>query len=184
MVPLSFAYSRLVKVKAGPAVKPMTYPIEPDLAESWTQPSDTTYVFKLRRGVRWHNKPPVNGRELTADDVKYTYQGRAGTPRHAPLPQLARDARDQRVLAGPRRAQPCGAGGGRRVVHPDRPAHARGPGALRVRHRSGAEAARTGGARRRFQGAGGDHGRVRTGLPRRRADRPEGLEGGGRHRRA
>jgi len=74
MVPLSFAYSRLVKVKAGPSVKPMTYPVEPDLAESWTQPSDTSYVFKLRKGVRWHNKPPVNGRELTADDVKYTYE--------------------------------------------------------------------------------------------------------------
>jgi peptide/nickel transport system substrate-binding protein len=74
MCPLSFAYSRLVKVKAGPSVKPMTYPVEPDLAESWTQPSDTTYVFKLRKGVRWHPKPPVNGRELTADDVKYTYE--------------------------------------------------------------------------------------------------------------
>jgi peptide/nickel transport system substrate-binding protein len=72
-VPLSFVYSRLVKVKAGPAVKPMTYPIEPDLAESWDRPNETTYVFKLKKGVRWHNKPPVNGRELTADDVKYTY---------------------------------------------------------------------------------------------------------------
>ena len=72
-VPLSFVYSRLVKVKAGPSVKPMTYPIEADLAESWEQPNETTYVFKLRKGVRWHNKPPVNGRELTADDVKYTY---------------------------------------------------------------------------------------------------------------
>jgi peptide/nickel transport system substrate-binding protein len=74
MIPLSFVYSRLVKVKAGPNVKPMTYPIEPDLAESWTQPTDTTYVFKLKKGVRWHPKPPVNGRELTADDVKYTYE--------------------------------------------------------------------------------------------------------------
>jgi peptide/nickel transport system substrate-binding protein len=73
MVPLSFVYSRLVKVKAGPTVKPMTYPIEGDLAESWTQPTDTTYIFKLKKGVRWHPKPPVNGRELTADDVKYTY---------------------------------------------------------------------------------------------------------------
>src|SRR5438093_11614368 len=73
MVPLSFAYSRLVKVKAGPSVKPMTYPVEPDLAESWTQPDDKTYVFKLKKGVRWHPKPPVNGRELTADDIKYTY---------------------------------------------------------------------------------------------------------------
>jgi peptide/nickel transport system substrate-binding protein len=73
-VPLSFTHSRLLKVKAGPSVKPMTYPIEADLAESWTQPNETTYVFKLKKGVRWHNKPPVNGRELTADDVKYTYE--------------------------------------------------------------------------------------------------------------
>src|SRR5438309_10743316 len=73
MIPLSFSHSRLVKVKAGPSVKPGTYPIEPDVAESWTRSNDTTYVFKLRKDVRWHNKPPVNGRELTADDVKYTY---------------------------------------------------------------------------------------------------------------
>src|SRR5438105_10967462 len=73
MVPLSFAYSRLVKVKAGPSVKPTTFPIEGDLAESWAQPNETTYVFRLRKGVRWHPKPPVNGRELTDADVKYTY---------------------------------------------------------------------------------------------------------------
>lgn len=74
MVPLSFTHSRLVRVKAGPSVKPGTQPLEPDLAESWIRPNDTTYVFKLRRGVRWHPKPPVNGREMTAEDVKYTYE--------------------------------------------------------------------------------------------------------------
>jgi peptide/nickel transport system substrate-binding protein len=74
MVPLSFTHSRLVKVKAGPSVKPGTTPIEPDLAESWIQANDTTYIFKLRKGARWHNKPPVNGREVTAEDVKYTYE--------------------------------------------------------------------------------------------------------------
>jgi len=71
---LSFTHSRLVKVKAGPSIVPGTLPVEPDLAESWTQPNDRTYVFKIRKGVRWHNKPPVNGRELTAEDVKYTYE--------------------------------------------------------------------------------------------------------------
>jgi peptide/nickel transport system substrate-binding protein len=73
MIPLSFAYSRLVKVKAGSGVVPGTQPIEGDLAESWAQPNDTTFVFKLRRGARWHPKPPLNGRELTAEDVKYSY---------------------------------------------------------------------------------------------------------------
>jgi peptide/nickel transport system substrate-binding protein len=71
-IALSFTHSRLLKHKAGPSVVPGTFPIEGDLAESWTQPNETTYVFKLRRGVRWHNKPPVNGRELTAEDVVFS----------------------------------------------------------------------------------------------------------------
>ena len=71
-IPASFTHSRLVKHKAGPSVAPGSLTIEGDLAESWTQPNDTTYVFKLRKGVRWHPKPPVNGRDLTADDVRYT----------------------------------------------------------------------------------------------------------------
>jgi peptide/nickel transport system substrate-binding protein len=74
MMALSYCMSRLVKVKAGASVVPGTQPVENDLAESWQRTNDTTYVFKLRKGVRWHNKQPVNGRELTADDVKYTYE--------------------------------------------------------------------------------------------------------------
>src|SRR5437016_13615186 len=71
-IPLTFTHSRLLKHKAGPSVAPGTFPLEGDLAESWTQPNETTYVFKLRKGVRFHNKPPVNGRELTADDVVFS----------------------------------------------------------------------------------------------------------------
>jgi peptide/nickel transport system substrate-binding protein len=73
-VVLSFTHSRLLKHRAGPGVAPGTFPLEGDLAESWQQTSDTTYVFKLRKGVRWHAKPPVNGREVTADDVVYTVE--------------------------------------------------------------------------------------------------------------
>jgi peptide/nickel transport system substrate-binding protein len=70
----SFTHSRLLKQKAGPAIPPGTFPIEGDLAESWSQPNETTYVFKLRKGVRWQNRPPVNGRELTAEDVVYSVE--------------------------------------------------------------------------------------------------------------
>jgi len=73
-IALTFTHSRLLKHKAGPGVVPGTFPIEGDLAESWTQPSETTYIFKLRKGVRWQNKPPVNGRELTANDVVYSVE--------------------------------------------------------------------------------------------------------------
>jgi ABC-type transport system substrate-binding protein len=45
MTALSFSHSRLLKVKAGPSVKPGTLPLEGDLAESWSQTSPTTYVF-------------------------------------------------------------------------------------------------------------------------------------------
>jgi len=70
----SFTHSRLLKYKAGPSVAPGTFPLESDLAESWSQPNETTHVFKLRRGVKWHPKPPVNGRALTADDVVYSVE--------------------------------------------------------------------------------------------------------------
>jgi peptide/nickel transport system substrate-binding protein len=73
MVPLSFAYSRLVMIKPGSTIVPGTQPLDSDLAQSWDRLGDTVYVFRLRPGVRWQPKPPVNGRELTADDVKYTF---------------------------------------------------------------------------------------------------------------
>ena len=48
--------------------------ILPDLAETWEQKDDITYVFRLRQGVKFHNVPPVNGRELTSEDVKYSIE--------------------------------------------------------------------------------------------------------------
>ena len=71
---LSFVYSKLCRHKVGAGVTPGTFAVEPDLAERWEEPDDTTYVFYLRKGVRWHNKPPVNGREFTAEDVKFSYE--------------------------------------------------------------------------------------------------------------
>src|SRR5262249_49781236 len=59
---VSFVYSKLVRHKVGGDVPPGTFFIEPDLAERWEALDDTTYVFYLRQGVKWHNKPPVNGR--------------------------------------------------------------------------------------------------------------------------
>ena len=70
---LSFVYSTLVRHKVGAGVQPGTFSIEPHLAERWEALDDTTYVFHLRKGVKWHNKPPVNGRELVAEDVKFTF---------------------------------------------------------------------------------------------------------------
>jgi peptide/nickel transport system substrate-binding protein len=70
---LSFVHSTLVRHKVGPEVRPGTFVVEPHLAERWEALDDTTYVFYLRKGVTWHNRPPVNGRELVAEDVKFTF---------------------------------------------------------------------------------------------------------------
>src|SRR5438876_3276653 len=49
-----------------------------DLAESWQpSPDHRTWTFKLRQGVKWHNIPPLNGRELVAADVKYCFEAYA-----------------------------------------------------------------------------------------------------------
>jgi peptide/nickel transport system substrate-binding protein len=46
----------------------------PDLAESWETSDDGLVVtFHLREGVKWANIPPVNGREVVADDVVFSY---------------------------------------------------------------------------------------------------------------
>ncbi|MGE3076298.1 MAG: ABC transporter substrate-binding protein [Dehalococcoidia bacterium] len=40
-----------------------------DLATGWEQPDDQTVLFHLDPAARWQNRPPLNGRALTADDV-------------------------------------------------------------------------------------------------------------------
>src|SRR5437773_11027391 len=45
----SFTHSRLLKHKSGPSVPAGSFVLEGDLAESWSQPNDVTYVFKLKK---------------------------------------------------------------------------------------------------------------------------------------
>jgi ABC-type transport system substrate-binding protein len=66
-------YSGLLTYKWGPDVKIPSYISAPDLAESWQQADDLTYIFKLRPGAKWQNIAPVNGREVVAEDIIYSY---------------------------------------------------------------------------------------------------------------
>jgi len=54
--------------------------IVPDLAAAWETPDPTTYIFHLRRGVKFHN-----GATLTSADVKFTFEsilsGQIKTPK-------------------------------------------------------------------------------------------------------
>ena len=52
--------------------------MRPNLAESWETPDPTTIVINIRPGVHWHNKAPMNGRELTAQDVEYNFHRLTG----------------------------------------------------------------------------------------------------------
>src|SRR5438105_1026874 len=56
------AFNGLVAI--GPDYSPV-----PDLAERWDNPDDKMWVFHLRQGVKFHD-----GSNLTANDVKYTYE--------------------------------------------------------------------------------------------------------------
>ena len=62
--------------------------VEPDIATAMPeQPDPLTYVFKIQQGVKFHDVDPVNGREFTADDVKYSIErqmtDKAGQFQHA-----------------------------------------------------------------------------------------------------
>ena len=48
-----------------------------DVCESWEIMDLQTIVFKIRQNVYWHNVPPMNGRQFTAEDAVYAFE-RAG----------------------------------------------------------------------------------------------------------
>ena len=48
------------------------------LATSWAMPDDTTFIWNVRKGVHWHDKPPMSGREFNAHDVVWNYHRYAG----------------------------------------------------------------------------------------------------------
>lgn len=69
----SWIYPYLFHQPVGPASDPDDYSNMPYAAESWTQDNDTTYTVRIKQGIKWPAKDPMNGREMTADDVKYSY---------------------------------------------------------------------------------------------------------------
>lgn len=71
----SFVNRTLFKFVNGAKYGPSDYTLVPDLAlKADIAPDGRTYTIALRRGVRWEARPPVNGREFVAADVKYTME--------------------------------------------------------------------------------------------------------------
>lgn len=80
------AHNQLLQFKVDDWVEnPNFMEIEPVLAESMPeQPDDQTFVFHLRKGVKFQNVAPVNGREFTADDVLYCLEAYKKAPAQNP----------------------------------------------------------------------------------------------------
>ena len=75
----TLTYNRLLRYPfADEAKNNSDLTLKGDLAESWEGSADfQTWTFKLRQGVKWHNVPPLKGRELGADDIKHCYEAYA-----------------------------------------------------------------------------------------------------------
>lgn len=50
------------------------------IAESWELQGKDTVILHIRKGVKFHNKPPANGREVTADDVVFSLKRHLTVP--------------------------------------------------------------------------------------------------------
>ena len=74
-IPSAFHYSKLIQAVTGAeGVDPInTAEYEGDLAGLPEIVDPTTYVFTVREGVHWHDVEPLNGREMTMDDIQQTH---------------------------------------------------------------------------------------------------------------
>ena len=95
----SLGYNRLLRFNTGPDVDPGALTIRSDLADPPEQPDKTTYVFKLKPGVKWQNVAPTNGRPLMAEDVVYAFQALQNSPHKSGYAQLTKvEAPDQQTV--------------------------------------------------------------------------------------
>ncbi|MGE3856356.1 MAG: ABC transporter substrate-binding protein [Dehalococcoidia bacterium] len=67
----SHAYDKLTDVATGPGKSGYSVELIPQIATAMPEtPDENTYVYKIRQGVKFQNVAPVNGRAMTAEDVK------------------------------------------------------------------------------------------------------------------
>jgi len=77
---LAHIYNGLLRYRIGRQGATTDLTLEGALAQKWEQPDPQTLTFQLRPGVKFHDKPPVNGRTLTAEDVKFTFERLLASP--------------------------------------------------------------------------------------------------------
>jgi ABC-type transport system substrate-binding protein len=97
----SFVRRTLFKFVNGARYGPSNFTIVPDLAVKAAVSADgRVYTIKLRPGVRWESRPPLNGREVIAADVKYSFERALRRSPHAALlgPVETVEAPDKRTV--------------------------------------------------------------------------------------
>src|SRR5258705_1577201 len=83
----SFVHRTLFKYVNGSKYGPSNFTLAPDIAQKAEVSNDgRTYTISLRRGIRWEKRAPVNGREVVAADVKYTWDRALKKSGYANLP--------------------------------------------------------------------------------------------------
>ncbi|MGE3073162.1 MAG: ABC transporter substrate-binding protein [Dehalococcoidia bacterium] len=83
----AYFYSRLFMYKAGPGIAYGSVRPTPDAAESAeASPDGLKWTVKLKPNVKFHDLAPVNGRLMTTEDIKATYD-RASSKESTNKPQ-------------------------------------------------------------------------------------------------
>ncbi len=85
------AYDTLLDFDRSSSVAFTDIVLKPRLVQKWETPDAQTYTLHLQPGVQFANLPPVNGRPMTAADVKWTleYLSRTGQFANSKLPPAA-----------------------------------------------------------------------------------------------
>ena len=104
MTAVNMMYNRVIGVYSGWDSDPYSRnDLVPELAESWEISEDgLTYTFNLRGDVKFHNIPPINGRNLVASDVKFSWDRYkdVGSPHRSYFLQVASiDVVDDQTVA-------------------------------------------------------------------------------------
>lgn len=86
---MALYHESLLGFKKGPEYEYTQWELTPELAERWEVSGEAkTFTFHLRKGAKFQNLPPVNGREVTSEDVRFSvdYRLRNGEFKDKKLP--------------------------------------------------------------------------------------------------
>jgi peptide/nickel transport system substrate-binding protein len=86
---LGRTHSRLVRWDLFPAEETPGM-IGPDLAAAWEQPESAQLLLHLDPVARWHNREPLNGRPVTAEEIRLSLERTLALAAAAGLPQIRR----------------------------------------------------------------------------------------------